>query len=138
VQNESIQKPKKTTPILTLKIDTQMKELQENPEMTTEEILLAFKPQIHSKELLAVKLLYMLFWNWTDKDRKELLLKAPTKKIRDDINYVFDEKFPDEKIIKKLGGLSNALMSEFFLNLNQDTAEYVLSFACEKNKGYYL
>lgn len=108
-------------------------------QMTQEEMELVFKPKVHSKELLAIKMLYMLFYNWTNTDRNNLVGKAPNQKIRDDINYVFDEKFPTkEKTIMKLGGLSNCLMSEFFWNLNQDSAEYVVSFACQKNKGHYL
>jgi hypothetical protein len=92
-----------------------------------------------TQQLKSAKLLYIFFWNWRDADKRKLIAEAPNKKIKEDLQYCFTEKFEvlSEKDIKKLGGISNALMSDWFMKLNEDSAEYVLNFACKENAGMY-
>ena len=93
-----------------------------------------------TQSLLAVKSLAVFFYNWTNDDYNNLILSSPNEKIMEDISYVFKQKLLcyKEKQIQKMGGLSNCLMSEFFMKLNEDSAEYVLQYALMKNKGMYL
>ena len=87
-----------------------------------------------SEQLRATKLLYVLFWNWSNKDRQNLVAQAPNEDIKEDLNYVFEKlDCLNENDIKKIGCLSNALRSVFFMDLNTDSAEYVVRFAIEKN-----
>jgi hypothetical protein len=90
-------------------------------------------------QLKSTKLLYVLFWNWRAADKQDLINQAPNTKIKEDLVYCFEEKLDmlSEKEVKKLGGISNALMSDWFMKLNDDSAEYVLAYACKKNANMY-
>ena len=84
-----------------------------------------------TKSLIAVKCLHLLFQNWDRATEIDLCLSAK-KKIANDIDYCLNRKLEYEKT-KEDFNLSSALMSVFFMSLDEDSAEYVLQYACKKN-----
>lgn len=88
------------------------------------------------KSLIAAKCLHLLFENWNSQIQEDLWRSA-TKKIADDIDYCLNRKLEYERT-KENFNLSSALMSVFFMSLNEDSAEYVLQYAVTKNKELYL